>query len=241
MTPSCIGLISGWAHDADCMSMLAKRLATTCPVKQACVGDWSQDHVNGLLNWVEGFSKGQGIVLIGWSMAALLILDALCSRPLADIKAVVLISGTARFTATTDYPHGCAAGQLRAMQRDLKVKPEATLRDFFTLAAQPQRPAHGQEALVTSAMAQGLPALNAGLTYLSETDVRDKLDRLHCPVLCWHGAQDQVIPMSASKWLATALPKGSLIVHPDAGHTAPSTHADDLYAAITGFMTALPS
>jgi pimeloyl-ACP methyl ester carboxylesterase len=42
--------------------------------------------------------------------------------------------------------------------------------------------------------------------------------RATCPVMLWHGADDWLIPPSASQWLARMIPQARLQVIPNEGH-----------------------
>lgn len=224
-----LGLISGWAHDADYLAPLADRLSATHRVHQAAVGDWAPNFVDGLIKWVGTFPEGD-VCLIGWSMGALVVLDALSSMQLSTVTCAVLLNGTARFTETEGYPFGWSATHIRAMQRGLKSRPQATLRSFFELVN--GHPTNNAQ----NAMSQGVDVLTTGLAYLKDTDVREFLKNIQQPVLCWHGANDRVIPVGASQWLSHALPHATVAVHPQAGHDGPVAYAADVHATITTFL-----
>ena len=62
------------------------------------------------------------------------------------------------------------------------------------------------------------PALQRGLEWLRDTDLRPLLPGIASRSLLLHGANDAVSPLAAARWLQRTLPACRLEVFPDAGH-----------------------
>jgi len=148
--------------------------------------------------------------LLGWSLGGMVALEA-ARAPLVDSRSLVLVSTTPKFAAGDDWSHGLPAGQVKAMDRDLRNNYAATMGRFFKLMfaeneislpryQELARKCGGAGRLVDAAMAQ------AGLQTLRESDLRPLLPEVTNPCLVLHGDQDQIIPAEAGRYLADHLP-----------------------------------
>ncbi len=175
-------------------------------------------------------------ILIGWSMGAMLALEAAARLDL-KARAIILIAGTARFCAAGDYQAGVAAPNLRAMKRGLKNDPETTLHTFFANVAAPRR--ENEEIIgkrVERALSFGAEALVHGLQFLLEKDLRESLAQITAPVLIIHGGQDTVIPVSAGQFLHREISQSSFVELSDGGHDIVVTHANEIAEKIGTFV-----
>jgi pimeloyl-[acyl-carrier protein] methyl ester esterase len=68
--------------------------------------------------------------------------------------------------------------------------------------------------------------LAAGLRYLGEFSLLERLDEVRCPVRLLHGGADRLIPVAAAEALAAALPDADLTVWDEAGHAPHLTQPD---------------
>lgn len=235
MRPVQIGLVAGWAHDASALDGMAAPLRKHYSVHTACVGDWAPDAVSGFLGWLGAMPDDEDVCLVGWSMGAMVIFDALRAIRMPWVRCVVSLSGAARFTRAEGMADGWDAAPLRAMQRALVKDPGNVLRNFFAMADQPGRLVD-IEVRVAKALTVGIGGLSSGLEYLETTDLRDDIPSLDYPILCWHGGEDGVIPASRSEWLAKKLPRCDLLVQPGLGHSGPIQTADAIAVRIDSFI-----
>jgi pimeloyl-[acyl-carrier protein] methyl ester esterase len=180
-------------------------------------GGGVSDYASGLAECVA--RTNGAALLIGWSMGALVAMEAVAAglcRPVG----LVLLSGTARFTeAGPDYPFGHSAGNLRALRAALLAKPVPTLESFLAQVTAPVGldPATRQP-FVATALEQGTDALVAGLHYLERTDLREKLAGIRIPTLVVHGEEDIVVPWKAGAFAARAIFGSRFILMPEVGH-----------------------
>ena len=75
--------------------------------------------------------------------------------------------------------------------------------------------------------------LLAGLDWLRDTDLRERVEALSCPLLLIHGERDPLMPLPASRWLADRLPQARLEVFADAAH-APFLNDPGRFAHLVG-------
>ena len=161
--------------------------------------------------------------LIGWSTGALIALEFSIRYP-DQVSELILMSATARFTATTDYPAGVPTEQVDQLAAAIAsdVDRERGLMRFMAQAALPRRLDRATlRQRIAAALSLKPEALLAGFQYLRSTDLREGVAAIRCPVRIWHGAADAVIPVAAAEWLARHVPNADLHVEPEAGHDGP--------------------
>ena len=79
-------------------------------------------------------------------------------------------------------------------------------------------------------------ALLEGLHGLEVTDLRSEIENIKLPVLLLHAADDLVVPVAASRWLAQVLPNAELVEYPVGGHAFFIQHADAVAQRIGGML-----
>jgi pimeloyl-ACP methyl ester carboxylesterase len=74
---------------------------------------------------------------------------------------------------------------------------------------------------------------------------KERLSTIKVPVLILWGAEDNLIPVTAAKWFAEAMPQAKLIIHPNVGHIPmeeiPQKSANDVKIWLDGLGTQAPS
>ena len=76
-----------------------------------------------------------GTILCGWSLGALLALEAACRRP-AHISGLVLVGATPSFVQHDDWPHAQPATLLDGFTAAVRKRPGDTLQRFVALLNQ---------------------------------------------------------------------------------------------------------
>jgi pimeloyl-ACP methyl ester carboxylesterase len=213
-------LISGWAHGIDAIR----------PMGDALSGEFEVQLVTGAAVLRDRKIPECDYIVTG-SMGGLLAMELMpdsCSK-------LILISSTAKFCSSPDYPHGIHEKIVRRMIEQLKRDPETVLNEFFRNVHHPLRESRHSMALRENAP-MDVPGLAAGLEYLLESDVRDRIATLDMPVLLLHGAEDRIIPVQASEWLHDHLPDSLLHIVEQDGHALPAHHFGFLMQEIHKFL-----
>ena len=199
-------LAAGWAYPPDALAPLANALSEDLEVALVPAEDLTRRLTAPA--WIGG-----------WSMGGMRAMEAAVERP-ELVCGLVLLASTPRFCSAADFPCGTPPGIVRAMARHLSSKPAAVLGDFFDLSASPESLAE-EERAARLAQAGAADALAAGLHYLQQADLRDRMARLPERTLVLHGRADRIIPAGAAEWLAGHHPPARLVVHEQAGHEFP--------------------
>jgi pimeloyl-[acyl-carrier protein] methyl ester esterase len=229
MKPSTIILVAGWAHTSADLTTLATVLAPLAEIQSTSPSELLAEGVppspsSTLSAYAQALQVRIAAIrapvcLIGWSMGAMIALEATCHSDAPAISQRILLAGTARFCTTEGYTSGVLPANLRALRAGLRRNPSATLQAFYRDVAHPQ-PATPEllEQKSVRALASSAAQLDAGLTYLQETDLRTALMGDPCPTLLLHGRQDRIIPWEASAGLHQQLPQSRFQLYEQAGH-----------------------
>lgn len=242
--------VTGWGFGRESLQPFADALAPEVPLELLSPDELSnaaegagppgpdRAYAAGLCRRIAGRERPSAI--IGWSMGALIALEAalLCPR---RVGALVLVSATARFCRAPGYPSGMPARLVEAMIARLSSQPAETVADFVGRVFLPGAVDESErQSLAAAALRQGAAGLVDGLRYLAATDLRAGLERVGCPTLILHGDQDPIVPAAASARLHEGLPTSRLETISGAGHALPLRHAEDIGGRILAFLRGLP-
>lgn len=229
--------VSGWGHAAGALRPLADLCGfenADCLSLEELAGGDGMPETGRLIARADRMAVPP--VWIGWSAGALLALEA-ASRG-GRLAGLVLLSGTPRFCAAPDWPHGVQASRVRALRAALRdVRGPAAKAAFQKQCAYPDIPDEGTVLKRVQGMdSDGAGRLEGGLDYLMSADAREVPARIRVPVLLLHGAEDRVIPPAASEWLSQRIPTARLRVFEGKGHRLPLDYPEAVAEAIREYM-----
>jgi len=223
-------LVHGWSTSsailADEVAFLAQRRRAVAPDLRGH-GRSSPSGPFGLADLARDLSRLldhlalERAVLLGWSLGAQV---ALAAVPLlrARLSALVLVSGTPRFTAGEGWPHGLPAQSVEVLaHRVRRDAPRAIARFQDGMFVEGELDPAGRERVARVRAALPAPdpgAALAGLEVLAREDLRAGLAGIDLPVLLVHGDRDPICPVGAARAMAAAIPGARLAVLPGAGH-----------------------
>jgi pimeloyl-ACP methyl ester esterase len=181
----------------------------------------------------------RGALLAGWSLGALLALQAWGTLR-ERLSGLVLVSGTPRFIADDDFPHALEARELRGMQARMRRNPVLTLRDFVSrMFAEAERDDRFRDDRIEQILASiPLPESEValqGLGLLAETDLRSLLPAVELPTLIMGGDRDDICLPRASDYMARRIPESRQVVFNGCGHAPFLTRYTEFNDAITRF------
>lgn len=146
----------------------------------------------------------------GWSLGALLALG-IARRAPERVCSLTLVAATASFLQRPGWSWGCPPAELRAFQRQVRKSGAAALPGFVEKFCRGDVQADDcARFLLDHAHPPSQTALEAGLNWLAQADLREGLERISCPVTLIHGEADPLMPIAAGAWLADRLPHARL-------------------------------
>lgn len=244
MTPTpqrpALALIHGWGVGRPAWQPLSQALALQCDVHwvdlpgygtEPARADSFADTARRLVD-----ALPEGITLCGWSLGALLALQA-AHQAAHRVGGLVLIGATPSFTQRAGWPHAQPATLLETFAQAVDHHPASALQRFVALSNQGDVHAKAAnrtlwQALAAQPLAQH-DALLQGLAWLRDVDLRDQIEAVALPTLLIHGDQDPLMPLAAAQWLQGRLKHSQLDVIHGAAHAA-FLHAPDKIAKTIG-------
>ena len=180
-------------------------------------------------------------IVIGWSLGALLALYIQINR-LVEFKALQLIAGTPRFTASSDWSYGQRLGSFASFAESFETEYGAALKAFLLLQFSGDECARQQARAFATAI-HGYPdpgkaTLKAGLKVLEHSDLRTGLSEVNIPVQIICGERDQVCAHGASTFMHQHITESQL-VELDCGHVPFISCRVDYTAATTQWFSEL--
>jgi pimeloyl-[acyl-carrier protein] methyl ester esterase len=242
-------LVHGWAMSSRALGDLAGALARTHRTlaldlrghgRSAApeTGYAVEDHAGDLVAFFERLEL-DGAVLAGWSLGAQVALEALPALA-GRVRALVLLSGTPRFTAGEGWPHGLPEASVRALAARLERRPEAAVRRFFEGMFAPGELREAERAALAERVLGGPApaprAARAGLDAFLRADQRPRLGEVRVPALLLHGGADPICLPGAARAAAAAIPGAVLHELPGLGHAPHLSRPAAVAAEVAGFL-----
>lgn len=183
----------------------------------------------------------RGLVAVGWSLGAQALLKAYPALQ-QQLKGLVLVGATPRFSAAPHFPYGLpakeAAGMRLKVRRSLERALEGFQRSLFAAGELDDPATAAAVAQVLSAVR--LPDKNAaleGLEALMDEELLDEARQVRCPTLLLHGDQDQTCLPAASAWLAQQMGSSRRVLFEGCGHapflSRPAVFNQELFAFLS--------
>ncbi len=187
--------------------------------------------------WVDNMmsSVSSPIVLCGWSMGAMMAIDAACRYP-EKIEKLVLFGATPCFVNCDGWKFGQMKEVANQFKEGVQKKGKAVVKRFIMLFN--QNDIHSKD-VVRSLGSLDCPAddiLLKGLDFLHQADYRNDIAKVRQPVLIIHGKNDPLMPVSAAEWLAEKLPNATLKVIDGAAHAPLLSFTDECAGFIQEFL-----
>ena len=178
-------------------------------------------------------------IWIGWSLGAQVALQAALLSP-QRVARLIITAGSPRFVQAPDWPNAMPLGTLGEFAEALSRDYKATINRF--LALQVRGSEGGRELLRAlkldlAARPDAHPkALEVGLRLLRETDLREGLKDLRCPLLALLGERDQLVPIQLAEDLIELAPSMQIARLTGAGHAPFLSHSDQWLTQVNRFI-----
>lgn len=178
----------------------------------------------------------QKFSLLGWSLGATVAID-MANRYPDRVEALMLLAGNPRFVQFGDWP-GMPPEVFDAFVSLLASDVRLTLMRFLSLQVNGLPDGKRLLQLLKRAMQECEPpsddVLRRGLDILEQSDFRDVLKHLQCPVSVMLGDKDKLVPVGSGLALKNIKPE--IVVHEleTAGHVPFLSHGRQLLEILVG-------
>jgi len=144
------------------------------------------------------------------------------------VDKLVLVSATPCFANRPDWSFGMDTGVLKQFADQLQTDYQATLDRFLALQfmGSDDQKAQLRQAkdLIALKPVPYADSLRQGLQLLEQTDLRNALNTIQCPVLLLSGERDKLVPTTATRYLAEHLPDARAVIVKGCGHAPFLSH-----------------
>lgn len=175
----------------------------------------------------------------GWSLGGLIALHAASRQP-RRIPALAMLCATPKFVVADDWPQGMPRQVFEGFASGLRDDWRGTIDRFIALEAFGSDHMREELKMLRDAvLARGEPAthvLAEGLRTLADSDLRRDLSALAMPSLWIGGRRDRLVNPLAMHASAGLAADARYVQIEHAGHAPFLTHADDVAAALLGFL-----
>lgn len=219
-----IALLHGWGFGRGIWKPVVNQLSTYYRVHLVSLPGYDGTSVDSRDFDATAYALTEALpprsILCGWSMGGMLALAAAAHHP-NHFARLVLVGTTPKFVQASDWTPALSDKTLEAFLRWVLQAPEATLASFVTLLSRPDSQMKSISNHLKALLANDLPdvlALEKGLDWLRNMDLRRLAAQVSLPTLIVHGDQDPLIPVSAATWLTAALPCARLRLCTETAH-----------------------
>jgi pimeloyl-[acyl-carrier protein] methyl ester esterase len=181
------------------------------------------------------------VQIIGWSLGGAVAAQWAITRP-EKVKSLTLVASSPCFMQRDDWRSAMPATVLAQFAEALQSDWQGTLKRFISLQAMGDASARAvTKELLADLFKHGEPSVTAlaeGLAMLRDTDIRQQISQITCPVLLQYGDRDTLTPLPAGHWLKSQLADVQLLVHQGAAHAPFLSHRADFLATQLRFLAA---
>ena len=229
-------LIHGWAMHGGIWREFARQLARRYQV--ICLDLPGHGRSQGLEPFtLEGITEAliaaipvRKFSLLGWSLGATVAID-MANRFPERVESLLILAGNPKFVQAADWP-GVKPEVLDEFAAQLSSDARLTLIRFLALQVNGLPDAKRLLQELKKAMLEcdspSADVLRGGLEILKQSDLREILTRLQCPISLILGDRDTLIPLASARALRKAKPAIGLHVIETAGHMPFLSHGGQL-------------
>jgi len=240
-----IVLLHGWGVSSALFELqfhaLAKEFRLLAPDFRGHGGSsaFTSDHgfsrlADDIAEWMDHLAL-DGVVVVGWSMGAMVAWDLLFRRRVARVSGLVIVDMVPRLLNDEKWNFGLRRGRdaqvfersLQAMRHDWSQFTRVFVPRIFARRDHPRRLDEIDRVCATATVndPESMARLWASLV---NQDFRAQLGKMNLPALVMGGTDSQLYSMDASRWVAAAMPAARLELLEHAGH-APQLEQPDAF------------
>lgn len=203
-----VALLHGWGWDGRLIAPLTEALGRHARVVQPDLPGYGLNATRDCTDFDDCVDQLMATVpdaeiVVGWSLGGLLALAWALRAPL---RKLALLGATPRFMQASDWPHGMSDERFDAFADAFDDAPMKARTRFAALSALGDNEARQVRAAMAGLVEQPpLPsrqALDQGLHWLHDVDLRADMPGVSARVLCLHGDEDRVVDAAAADWMS---------------------------------------
>ncbi|MCG6939153.1 MAG: pimeloyl-ACP methyl ester esterase BioH [Gammaproteobacteria bacterium] len=224
--------VHGWAMNSavwdDCIAALPDwidAIVVDLPGHGAMANvaaDSLYDYVRALIPLVH-----QPVIWVGWSLGGLVVLRLAELYP-QRVAAALLVATNPCFVRQHDWPCAVDREVFNQFASDLNQDQQKTIRRFLALQVKGLPDAMSVvRQLQKSIQSRGQAskeALVAGLKILLDTDLRQNIGLIECPLHWLQGERDSLVPPALAAVLRDDFAQANVVLHPQASHAPFISH-----------------
>lgn len=165
-------------------------------------------------------------LLVGWSLGGLVAQEIAAISP-NKVKALALVASSPCFVASEQWP-GMESTVLSQFAQALQTDVVKTIERFMAIQAMGSETARQDiKRLKESVLGLPLPqeaALIGGLAILANTDLRQQMTLLECPISACFGRLDALVPVGIAALITTLVPTAEITIFAKASHAPFISH-----------------
>jgi pimeloyl-[acyl-carrier protein] methyl ester esterase len=187
--------------------------------------DTLDDYVQALVALVH-----RPAIWVGWSLGGLAVLRLAELYP-QRVAAALLVSTNPCFVSQPEWPHAVDNAVFKQFASELEQHQERTIRRFLALQVKGlpdmMNVVRQLQQSMESRGKASTQALASGLQILLETDLRQALKSIECPLHWLLGAKDSLVPSGLAQVLQDDYAQKNVSLHPQSSHAPFISHGDD--------------
>ncbi len=183
------------------------------------------DYVQALVPLVH-----QPVIWVGWSLGGLAVLRLAELYP-QRVATALLVATNPCFVSQADWPCAVEANVFAQFANDLKKNQQKTIRRFLALQVKGLSDMMSvvrrlQQSMQSRGQAS-TQALTCALDMLLETDLRQALKTIECPLHWLLGAKDALVPGELAQVLQQQYGQQNVVLFPQASHAPFISHSKE--------------
>lgn len=194
-----------------------------------------------LASSIDSAVDAHDVTVLGWSLGGQIALMWALMRP-ERVTRLVLVATTPSFVVRDGWPHAMSAATLQRFGDELRMAYRLTLQRFLALQVQGSEAGRATlDVLRRRLFERGEPspeALDAALGVLCTSDLREALPRIRVRTLVVAGDRDTLVPVAATRELASLLPHATHVTIEGAAHAPFLSHRQAFLDAVLPFVDA---
>jgi len=235
-------LLHGWgAHSGvwdTVLPMLTENFRVTC-IDLPGHGNSHELSENSVESWANAVLDvaPEKAIWLGWSLGGIIGQSAAVIEN-NRIEKLILLASTPKFVATTEWPEAVDEKTFQAFYTEVIREPAQSLFRFIAIQTRGSKTASEDSRVLRKTLLEPSPipaALDVGMQLLLETDLREELHKISCPVLVLGGERDSLVPRNALSVISELFAEAKYGVIKGAGHAPFISHPEEFSQAITDF------